>query len=1447
MQALYVDTGNGPVDFTKFVLAWETIDIKKNEPWLFDFSVVFVPGVAGWSEIKRGAYVRFEDSRWESRSPGVPDGVLFTGYVTEDPEYTLLGQRDQQPVYGYKVRCSSDDYLINSKKVPVRTFINKSRGYILRTLLFEMFGATIKGGTVSFDAKPGSPGFPFNVTNILAGGVERIYQTDPKKLWTEVAMEFAKADGYVYWALDKHLFYVPESLSPPTGSDPRLLVVLDEKDPRYNPDQIAIRQVSNEVANDITVFGLNEPTTICREEFVSDGYQGEHSLSFLPFGVEEGKILSDDFTGSSIDESVWEERDELTNYIQPFEGALNVVGGPGFDTGRAFLRSLKGVELTGVVSFRDGEIYFPPDATGAGIIGGLFTEDDCRLANLVSGWHIDLNAPGVYVRDASGIRNGLTLNKSFHYILRRQFFSAAFVTAPPATRDPETGKTYTPPAVAQTGLMTYHVEIINATDPANVVKTFVDMGTYLIVNPEFALYAPIVPFDCHLVMNHVEVSKPSQVYVTVDGQVQRVGSYLDGGRCSIIPDGNRAKLAWYSVMGTSVALNEGERSSSDVTTIPARGARIAVSYRQSDKARARLQSTASITDERKRFHDDGIRQLVLGAEEVTPSPRTSEECLLVCQAAIADRQRAQWEGSFDFITQSKHETELVRFIMPGDRIPLRLDTPEGTELDTVLDVTGVSCTPVGKDTWLFSVSVGPINRFEQAERELYRRRRSSLDEIVITPSEIQNAEILSRDGYDWVPDPADPKVGVISDATIRIDLHPNGGGAMPVGVHGFEVRDTDSGWGQPNFLFRVTTPFVNLTRDRRDRAVFVRSYRTNTDGSRVYSRRSALVRVVIPRKNTTVVSGIDGEIFAFEVTFFLPLPKDQDFAGVHVWGPEDILLYQGDGLQHIFAASGLSNASTVLAWIENSRIVLQVTMSNPTYLTTNRSYPIKIRTVNLLGEYGPETAFTATRVAPSLSRPPTQNSIDPTVWSWEGEAKNWRVNIFDENDNLESQYELPGDVTEINTGRPGRRTRVEVEAGDEYGYDDSGSGTNEEDTGVPGTPLIQARVLEYIPGGVMHDYIRVTWEPTSNFASAICWHLEHGPDPAFPAFTVGQEYNRLGAGQRQIDILSKGETKYVRIRAENSFGLGPWSLVVNGTTGEPLDAVAYNFEFDPNDLILNPNWRTGSPTAFKLPSVNDGTNRALVGIQSSGRLALDLPAGIGQLNSLGGLWPIIRGDNDVRALTSGSSIWDGSFRSLSALNASNYLQTGLVTSSIHDGVSWRSIINNNHDVRAMASGASVWDGSFRALGGLDSNSNLVGDITYGVLSYNSAGGGYLLFRRNDPHSTMDDFFHGDTYFRTTFNERNGGGYGYLGFDVNGYVKNGITNRFNSGYISTEDIDYRCYIAYVAIDTDGSRIDDLKVDRWSIVNDGVVGIIIEEDYALANNLRRDGSGFDRYYV
>ncbi len=1186
MQQLYIDNrdGFGFRDFTKFLEdANQFFEHTKNEPQLFDFNVVQVSGIPDWVVPRRGAFVRFLDDRWQRKYAQLDDNVLYTGYVTEEPDLVFLGKADGAEKWGYNVKTTSEEFLANSKRLPAGVYVNKTRGYILVDLLRRMFSE--------------SEAFPFDASGVRDGGTERLYQVDTNQTWAEIAATFARADGYSYWILDNFIFYGPEAF-PTMSGDPLLNITIDSTDPRYTPSNLDISRVSRDILNDVTVFGEDEPADIVEENFVSDGYQGFHDLAFAPFGVTEDVIVEDDLT-ADLDTEVWEERDTGSDYLQVFDGALNIIGGPGTDTGTVFIRARRPIELAGVISIRDGEIYFPPTPTGVGYIGGLYTDDQVHLASLWCGWKLDCTNRTIVPYAPTGLLTASTYSfiPTRHYVLRRTIQVNKQVAASQTYYAQSSGQTiYYDPPPTPVGRIIWEIQEINQDDPNNVLinnTVVADVSTDTV--PDFVLYALTAPDSCHYVTNFVSVTKPQQAVLTVNGRPTKLGKFLDGGRAALQDDNNKGKLAWYStpqasdaqltsyemaVMGdgavlylrmgessgttridrsgaghtgtasasvtagisgalygdddtanrfngssgyitgapflytvdgegsievwfkttttgtnlqvffssrdysglgellglqngqinvgndiggytTSIrtGLNDGrwhhvvatfdgpgsvwlyidgeldrtvsmfrhpvghdwylgrdlyqeliaapawfegdldefafydvqltasqvkdhykksQTGNYEVVTVPPAGSSIKLQYYRKRSARARVKSIESIKSERERFRDDGIRQKVIRAGDTNPTPRTSQECLALAQAAVIDASSTRIEGTYKFTTVTGTPTELRLWPKPGDKVRCEVVTNSETIIEDLV-IESVNSVFLGKEAYEISISFGPTNRFDLTLRDLILKRKSSLEDPAIADADTETVEALQT-AYPYPDDLIDCQVSNITATQFTVNVAEAG---IPGDVVNYEVRTDDTGWGRANYVVRFNALTHTFTRTKRDILYYIRPY--NAAGQ--YSKRSAIVRVACPTTNGIAMTGVTGDVSSGRVRVIVPIPRDPDYGGIilrHHNASGDIL-YQGNGATNVVLSSNVS----VLA----SAGTLTIDIPNLGYTDngSSASFEAYVNTYNLLNLFGTAQVVMISNAAEGAWSNKTFDALDFTA-----SAGNWTLTSPDQ-------------------------------------------------------------------------------------------------------------------------------------------------------------------------------------------------------------------------------------------------------------------------------------------------------------------------------------------------------------------------------------------------------------------------------------------------------------------
>lgn len=901
-QHLYVDfrDGFGQRDYTNYLTEFSqfiTHDI--NKPALMAFTLCPVGDTSEWRIPERGAMIRYEDTLWLSRTPGVNDGIIFTGYITDVPTLTQLGELG---LWGYTCAVTSEDYLANLHTMPAVTYINKTRGFIIKDLLHRMF--------------QGSHEFPYHLESISDGGEERFFQVDVTQKFTDLVALFAKADSFTYYVIDGHWVYAPQDVFMEASPDPKVHLVIDAQDPRYTTDSLKLKKIDSVVANDVTIVGNDEGGSIVKEVFTSDGYSGTLQLSLEPFGTIENVLIDDDMASDTINSTFWIKQD-VANYIRPFEGSLNIIGGSrtGKTTSIEFLRSIQGLDLSGVLGFRDAEIAFPPIPSGVGILGGVYAtaEDEISEADLIMGWKMDANTMTLTPMGPNGAETAMAvqLNPLWSYELTKWIYVSAAARASGQYYSFTDGFRQTfgrPTPEPSSATLLWGLTTINTDDPANVTKTYqwLGSGVYQLSN-SFALYYPIASYDLHIVMNNCEVFKPQQLSVAVNGANVLVGSALDGGQCVVTVDmaGAGALINWYA---DKLAINTTQTRAA--VTIPPQGSYVLVTYWQKEKAIARVINTASVALEKELFHDDGIRQLTINAGDIQPIPNTSEECLALGQAYLVDRSVARWDGTYAVDVCEGAPTELNYWIYPGDLIPVDIALPDGTRIQQRLLISSVKSEASGASCYTVTLTFGALSRVTEALRQLIVKRQTSLDDLsykllpVVVP-ETMDEPTLPADPTDWV-------ITYLSTTLFQVSMTATYG-SLPAGVVGYEVRKSDTGWGTggETALFPQFSSVYNFTRTKRDEQYYIRPYNANGE----FSRRSAFVRVVHPLPNTILLDKTTGSILGTALDKFsitVPTPINPDFGGIVLNYIKMTSNFDGTTTnvrQFIYAGDGITNTS----------------------------------------------------------------------------------------------------------------------------------------------------------------------------------------------------------------------------------------------------------------------------------------------------------------------------------------------------------------------------------------------------------------------------------------------------------------------------------------------------------------------------------------------------------
>src|ERR1700690_368834 len=181
---------------------------------------------------------------------------VFTGYITDAPEYEYLGWGIRGPMYRYNVIAQSDDVLLDEKRLPARSpFVERSAGDALRQLTTEaMPGAFDLSAVQNLDTLPS-------------------YAPDPQLPWSKHAAAIAVGARAAFRGMNGALIFAPLGAA---------AYALNESDPNFSPQNLTLQPV-NSVVNDATVMGEVEPAAYVKDYFVGDGLTTRYHLSQNPY------------------------------------------------------------------------------------------------------------------------------------------------------------------------------------------------------------------------------------------------------------------------------------------------------------------------------------------------------------------------------------------------------------------------------------------------------------------------------------------------------------------------------------------------------------------------------------------------------------------------------------------------------------------------------------------------------------------------------------------------------------------------------------------------------------------------------------------------------------------------------------------------------------------------------------------------------------------------------------------------------------------------------------------------------------------------------------------------------------------------------------------------------------------------------------------------------------
>ncbi len=709
---------------------------------------------------------------------------LFTGYVSDAPNYEYMGWGERGPMYQYAVAALSDEFLLDRKSIPARApFTYRSAGEILKQLANDL-----------------APGV-FDTSAVE--GVETLpsYTASQQVKWSEKAASLGLRARAAYRVHDGKLYFSAVGKNTYT---------LDENSPDFCSDGLKLSSPDT-LVNDLLVLGQVEPNAYVKDYFLGDGYTLTYYLSQTPYLTKLNVLVDEEYKGAALDAHYWAAADP-GHAIAVSQGRLCIGGGTGAD-GATTVTFAEQVELGCALMFQHGEVQFT--AASNGVIGGLYN-GATDIPHCFAGFRVTPSgaqssistiingaAAGTSMVTQSGHRYALTTRISGTQTFRSR---QAFHSSQHAAGNARGGAT-----VAGDVHVTLEVHDIDPNNPATLVAASTVLYDGVITNaPAYCTYALVnsANMQCTISFTRVMQGPSVEVASTLPGQptqMKLVGALAEGAQCQY---SSSPAVKFFSAY------------------VPAPNEAIRVSYRSGGTAMARITDAASIAAT-ARVGDDGTRSAIKSV--ASPPPRTSAECEDAALALLDDLTRAAWTGEYsvwsDFLPQQASD------IFPGDAIAVNAPSRDASFTGIVREVD-IDCSDLANDRSQYILRFGN-DAAEALAVKFGTAHISYLPDVTAT---------TTTAGTEVIADLPSAEVTAVASTTISLTT-----GTAPPSGGGFEVRRSDYGWGPQNdrnLVGRFTAQTLTLPRLSSSQTYYLRQY----DAGAVprYSRYTTALHIDYP-------------------------------------------------------------------------------------------------------------------------------------------------------------------------------------------------------------------------------------------------------------------------------------------------------------------------------------------------------------------------------------------------------------------------------------------------------------------------------------------------------------------------------------------------------------------------------------------------------------------------
>jgi hypothetical protein len=610
--------GHGAVDYSAAVSADALLTIGRtlNAPSRCTGSLVIAASVNPGSNPSLPIPVR----RARIVATSAIGTTLFTGYIATEPESIYAGAGLAGPVYRVAFSAISDEWLLDKL-----------------SLALTNSGYAAMGGTLLAQLANRTGGGLLTTSGVVIDKPAGVFTSEPAKPWSANAGLIAGGTYAAYRALGGALS------SQTIGSTTHTLDL--DSGASGSALQFSALKTANakELANDVTVVGLEEPSAYVQELFAGDGTTTVFQLSEKPFRISRPTLLTDSFNLPAFNTQLWTGSDP-GSHLSLGAGGLTLSGGNGFD-GQTVFAAIDQFEIGGTLVLEAAAVRL--DASSDGVLLGLYP-GPVQRSNCFAGYNVRQSGGSTLL---TPFVNGVEVGTSFTVLPGHSYTLRIRIHSPAIQRVLQTYYAMVDGAVESFGS-----GAIDA--PASLVFDLIDLGNAS-NTPATVLYdsAATTPITTSPAACTFALADSVQVFGSIGScTISQTGS---AWIASTLPSGAlQTRLIGAAGTGADCRIDATGKVTFYAGRIPVPGERIAVFYRTRDRSVARLEDQASIAAEAAAGFPGAARWI---GKVMHPPARSSADCMAAAQALLelATSKSAAIAGSYAAINPAAD-------IWPGD-------------------------------------------------------------------------------------------------------------------------------------------------------------------------------------------------------------------------------------------------------------------------------------------------------------------------------------------------------------------------------------------------------------------------------------------------------------------------------------------------------------------------------------------------------------------------------------------------------------------------------------------------------------------------------------------------------------------------------------------------------------------------------------------------------------